>query len=239
MNSTYRDIVARSWDVYTTQFSLILRLCILIILPIEVIIAYAIPPEPLLFFGADGTQAQPIIDGTSDIIGIGALVVSFFASIFVTVFTTVVAWKGVNTDSVLHRNSVMQLTQKHFWAVARTIVVMLVLLLLLFIPVIPGFIFAFYWIFSVPAVIISGKKSIGALQASRAVVRGRWREVFFRHCGVGLMLFPFLLMIVIAVDPLLASYPWISAIQNTLFEILATFITVFTTVYYLDLAREK
>lgn len=105
--------------------------------------------------------------------------------------------------------------------------------------IVPGIVFAGYWVFTTSAVALSNKKYFAALQYSRTLIKGRWWEVVGRILGCALLLAPLVMLFLFPVLLITPGLPHsiLEAISLTVVEVIAMFFSIFLVVYFLELEK--
>lgn len=136
-----------------------------------------------------------------------------------------------------------------FVALLETAVVLGGLLLL----VIPGIVFAVWFMFALPSVLLDGTKGVQALTLSRALVRGRfWRVAWLGFGGPSVILLAYVLLtnLVIALftlignvstETLLALPPplWVDIVTYVAEIFFLPWVLIYGTLLYLDVKEVK
>lgn len=142
-----------------------------------------------------------------------------------------------------HAQAATEVAMKAVWSQLRprlvpaiiTAIILNILTTLLFLLlIVPGIIFANYWAFVIVIVLLTHKQYWQAMQESKAMVRGRWWEVFV-HITFATILVSLITLIFFAAIGTAVTIPGISAVTQTIAYIITAFVTVFTTVLYMHL----
>lgn len=217
-------LARQAWEIYTTNFKFFLLLNVVFLFPLFLV------QEILGLFLGESSVTATIVAGVLSVI---IIVFSFWFNAAV-VLGVVTVTRGGAVDFA----TTVRAAYKHWWKVAAVGLLQGLLLIPLFLAlVIPFFIFIVYWIFSIQAAVVEKKRYYDALRFSRSIVRGRWWEVFSRVLLIGLAVGAIVLAITSVTAALAEKIPLLDALVMLIIEVIAVYMTIFVTVYFLDLRK--
>jgi len=209
---TFGDILSKSIKEYSDNFKEIFKFMFLffgiislILIAVEIVLLIV---DPNLFtMMSDPTSLTALGEGTTQLPLYFRLVTYAFSliSIFLTVF---ISAGLISTTLKKSKFSLKELISnakprywKYFWF---CIVVVIFVFLLMLLLIIPGIIFAVYWMFA-SYIFFDKKQNIRAsLKQSRMIVKNRWWKTFGYNLLIGIILIGFTLLINIIQLPTLA-----------------------------------
>lgn len=244
---TFGELLRQSWHVYTTQFHFFLWLVLMLVFPLLLLMDFIPGVEPQQGFGAElfanGVNGQVMLDWLSQyyfVIEPGYIwyAIAVQAVLWVASFVVVVAAvSGVARAVSGQRLDMAQELQRNKDIVLPALlssVLATVLSSVLFLAgIIPGIIASYFWVFVVPAVVLSGQRYWAALRYSTDLVRGNWWDVFFKVIGATVIVGVITAAFIISVAGVI-MIPGIGAVVEGVIQIASLFVTVFLTVMYMD-----
>lgn len=186
MNKSFGDLLSDSWSEYKLNFKVIFKLFLyFVIIPGIVIVGYQIYGMVSLGTLAIDTENNPfaVFDQyptyfiTSLFLSLISGLLSFLA--YVSITFGALRGKKFSFSEALHEG------KKNYWrAISYTIVVSIFIILLFMLLIVPGIVFAVYWIFAYFVFLNEKKGIIDSLSTSYNMVKGKWWMTF----GYGLLL---------------------------------------------------
>lgn len=205
-------IMKKGWDLYTKNLQKFL-------VPIGIMIAPYLIYYLALYYG------DPSIVVLMLLLTIIMLAVNLWIAIVIIEMVNS-AYKNQAFDvNKLLESSFRKIPSYLLVAFLTGLIVMVGIILL----IIPGIIFAVWYSFSVYINILEGKKGMEALNASKALVQGRWGTTFWRLIVPTLVIY-ILVMVVVAILAYIISGGQFGAAslgQSILFNVLSTIIFLF------------
>ncbi|HOF44313.1 MAG TPA: glycerophosphoryl diester phosphodiesterase membrane domain-containing protein [Candidatus Pacearchaeota archaeon] len=207
---TFGSLFDKSVNEYKRNFKPILKL-VLIFLGIILVLAFLfnsitlitderifnIMSNPLLIGQYNqGTIKLPIY---YDIVSISLNIVYFFLALFVGVGLIAVSLKK---DKFSYKE-ILENGKTNYWRYfGFTIVVTIFIMLLFLLLIIPGVIFAVYWVFAAYVFLEKKQKIIDSLKESKRIVKKRWWKTFGYMILFGLVTLAFVLILSIIKLPI-------------------------------------
>ncbi len=207
---TFGSLFDKSVNEYKRNFKPILKL-VLIFLGIILVLAFLfnsitlitderifnIMSNPLLIGQYNqGTIKLPIY---YDIVSISLNIVYFFLALFVGVGLIAVSLKK---DKFSYKE-ILENGKSNYWRYfGFTIVVTIFIMLLFLLLIIPGVIFAVYWVFAAYVFLEKKQKIIDSLKESKRIVKKRWWKTFGYMILFGLVTLAFVLILSIIKLPI-------------------------------------
>lgn len=233
-NTSFRDLLLRTWDLYTTHFHYFFIVAFVFFLPLELVDVFVLPrlgiTEEWLATAIENVQIAELVTRMSLVLLLSTAVgLSAQFAIFYGV-------KRAYEHQPLEWKSIVREARAHFLPFVGTSILQTVLLSLLCIAlIVPGIIFGVYWMFAQAAVVFTGKRGMQALRYSKALVKGRWWSVLGRFVILGIAY-----VILEGMYSALMPDVWLQqapvvVIVNMIWSILALFLSVFLAMYFLDL----
>ena len=219
------------WQLYNEHFSDILWVILWVYLPIN--LATALLPDgwPLLGgAGATGAQLSANL----------ALLLEIFWGIIAAVGVAAIVEQAVLGERMAWPIALRYGLAKWPAALVVELLGALIILGLTFLLIIPGIIWAFYYAFSLYAVALRNVNGRSALAYSKGLVQGQW----WRVCGILLLTSltgQIVLLVITALLTLIADNPVAEFIINSTADVIASFFTVVTVLFFLntDYVKQK
>lgn len=233
-NTSFRELIVRTWELYTTHFHYFFIVALVFFLPLELLNVFLLPrvglSEEWLTAAIQNMQFGEVLIRMSWLLLLSTIV-GLLAQ-----FAILYGVKQAHEHQPVELKAAVQGARKGLLPFVGTSILQTVLLALLCIAlIVPGIIFGVYWMFAQAAVIFTGKKGMEALRYSKALVKGRWWSVLGRFLVLGIVY-----VILEGVYSGLMPDVWLQqapvlVIVNMIWSILALFLSVFLAVYFLDL----
>lgn len=137
--------------------------------------------------------------------------------------------KGESLDA---QEALSRAKQFMFPVIGTSIVWTILLLLLSLLFIIPGIIFAVYWMFAIIAVVYADKKGVAALKYSKEMVKGRW----WKTAGYSVVIVLIFVLVAILIGMFYSMYSTlaISVSSYIPFGFLDVFVAVIGAIWYLN-----
>lgn len=225
------DLFRMGWQLYNQQFSDILWVMLWVYLPLNFLIALL--PREWQFFGVDGTPEAQL---GSNLV----LLLELFWGIIATVAIARLVEEAVQGERMAWSTALRYGLSKWPAAFGAELLGALIILGLMFLLIIPGLIWAFYYAFSIYAVALRNVSGRRALAYSKALVEGQW----WRICGVLVvtsLVGQIVLLVITALLLLIADNPVAEFIINSTADVIAGFFVVVTVLFFLntDYVKQK
>lgn len=260
-NKTFKELLQETWEIYTNRFTYFLFLIVIFAFPFNVISEFTYPDSAFqideeFFQEIDVSNPEPssVVDSLEGNRGVAeteageestlyswvysvSTVLSTIAGVYISAMIILIVLASQKKEEIdVKKMARHGLT--FLWPLLLTSLLMVFLLLPLFVLfIIPGIVFAVYWIFTGLAVVVVNKKYMSALRYSRQLVKGRWWEVVSRIVVLSILISIVTLGLFIPTEPLMETMPGLKAFVITLIQIISVFFSVFLVVYFLDLQR--
>lgn len=218
------EILSESWKRFTENFQLILSITLIIYIPINILLSLT------LLEGLSGDFE--LYSKVSNMLGRSIGVIATMAIAFV--IQNKIDGKTIGIGDAFKKSF------SRWGAVIGTGIILAIFLFgLTLLFIIPGAIFSIYWKFAPLVVILNGKFGIDALRYSKQIVKGRWWTVAWYS-----FVFFVLMSIVVGIlgGILYLFFPkdfLISVLMGTLINILLSFFTVVSTIFFINFDATK
>lgn len=225
-----------TWNIFSEHFKTIALTVLVISVPIHLILSAFVD-----YSGPD-VQAGSIDFGSwlgeswfgpqSFVIVIVASLAGIIIPLAIATFT-----QAVQSGETLEFKEVLSRAIPRWPQGIVTMIVMGVLLLLLFMLfIIPGVIFAIYWLFAVIAVALTDTSALDALSYSKQLVRGRWWKIFGYVIVMGILMA--LVWAVVGGILSIGGHNYITdVLSNILGDIISAFFVIGGTLLFLNLQK--
>lgn len=231
------ELLAKSWRLYRTNFWTYIGYAAWLLLPLAAILVLAT------------FQKHVLVDTLTIVVSIAQVFIALWIVIFLIRFTYGLAENKTLDLQKLSSESAMRIPSLLATAFLQLLVVLGGLLLF----IIPGFIFWVWYAFAQMTTIIEGTRPVGALCASREMVRGRFFPVLWRLlcgpiiiCLVYSLALGFVLYVTtlgLGLDPLsiFSDEPpmWMLAIEGVAELIIFPLLLVYSVNLYHDLKNQS
>ena len=221
------NIWDRTWDLYTKNFKSTSVLVLIFSVPLIILYLFA----PYSMFKPDLLNGRWIFF-TADIL-LGALIGMVLSlSLNYNIYQSSKNHKVKFIDA-------LRFALSKFWTAFGTSLLMALMLIGLFLLlIVPGIIFAIYWSFLVPVIIIKNLSGKKALDYSKSVVRKRWWKTLGYSIVLGLIPVAIIMIVMFLMT---AYYP--SNIGYSIYYIISLLASIFIytsqIVLFLELDRTK
>jgi len=217
----FGDLVAASWRLLLRDWVPIGILTLLVAVPINLVVVLTEPGDDASWreFGGHFRTLQLL-----------ELFIGFFASLGIAkIVSERLEGRAMGVGGALRHAF-----RRWLPGIGTNLVGSIIIVLLLFLLIVPGIIWAGYYSFSTAIVSLRDRAGMRALDYSKSLVRGRWWAVMWRLIGlVGLSMLPMIVLeVAIAFAPESAALSYTSYLAADLFY---TFVSVGSTVLFLNL----
>lgn len=216
------QMISAAWKYFKDNFITILQIILIVYIPINIIIGFV----PDITLGGTGFAGADIS------IQIGSILDTLLGIIATIAIILLIKTKTDNKNILLKDlfKNAFNLWPK---AIATNIILGILILLLTILLIIPGIIFAIFWIFAVYVVVVHNKRWMAALKESKAIVQGRRRKVLGYCIVFGLIATG---ISFVAGTPLLLipSNAITDIFTNTWTDLVSSFFTVLFIVFFLN-----
>ena len=218
----------KTWKIYFKNFWSMLLLVLILGLPLIVLCLVA----PYSMF-------QPKIVGAQWIFFIVYMLASALFGTISCLSLTHYIYKTSKKNNITLVESIKFGLTKFWTAIGTTLLMILMLIGLFILLIVPGIIFAVYWTFVVPVIVIKGLSGKKALDYSKSVVKKRWWKVV----GYSIVLSIIPMVILFAASMFLnLSYPD-SNIAYCIYYFISlmfyVFLYLFNLILFLELDKTK
>lgn len=216
-------ILSESWKRFTENFQLILIITLIVYIPINIILSFIPIGESLENFGTYIRVIQ-ILEGSIGIIATMAIAYAIKNKI---------DGKSISIGEAFRKS-----LSRWGAAIGTNIILGIFLLGLTLLLIVPGIIFYVYWIFVTFVIILNDKSGNDALDYSKQIVKGRWWTVAGYSIVFGILGF---------IVGIIGGIPYwflpenflISIASNTIIDILMSFFTVVSTIFFINFDSTK
>lgn len=221
---TLGRILSQTWKLFTANFKFILSIILIVYIPVNIILSF-IPIEALSS------------DNPTEAFSAYIKIIQLTEGIFGIVATMAIAYgigKILKREKVYYKEALKEAV--HFWptAIGTGLMEALFLLGLTLLLIIPGIIYGVYWSFSIFAIVFHRKSFMEALRYSKEVVQGRWWRVLGILFVFGIL--SLLAGLIVAIPfAFLPDYFFVNIISDTAIDIVTSFFTVATVVFFINL----
>ncbi len=176
-------LLSNSWELFTANFNQWAKLVSMIVVPLLVyILGYG-----LIFLGAKNELM--VLTALGGLLAVIGYVAALLAGLWLGIASVEAADRFADKKTYKFR----RLWSLSTWSlIIQTGVAALIyattLYFGLFLFIIPGILFAIWFLFTKYAVILDKKNDLFALQYSYQIVKGRWWQVFWRCFGFGILM---------------------------------------------------
>ncbi len=165
---SFEEIISIAWNIYKKNYNLIFSIVFAIQLPVNIITSSMLP--------LDGLTAESLMNMPASLMAI-LLLISIFS--LLEPIAIILLVKSITIREEVDFKILIKRALHSLLPVTITLIMMLVFLgILMMAFIIPGIIFAVYWIFTLQVVVVMGLIGIPALRRSFYIVRKRWLRVF-------------------------------------------------------------
>ena len=225
-------IMKKGWDLYTKNLQKFL-------VPIAIMIAPYLLYYLALYYGGPSIAVLMIL------LSIIMLVVNLWIAIVIIEMVNS-AYKNQPFDlNKILESSFKKIPSYLLVAFLTGLIVMMGIILL----IIPGIIFAIWYAFSVYINILEGKKGMEALNASKALVQGRWGATFWRLLAPAIAVYILVMIVVLVLSYIFTGGHFNTAslgqsilfniLSSVIFLILAPLFASFSVILYNNLKETK
>lgn len=180
-----RLLLGEAWGIYKERFDIFVGI-------------YAVPFVTVLIFGIIGGFVSVGVDeALFELLALIAAPLVFISLLIINVLTTIATLKTASGESVGFKDAYAFAWSKftsYFWVMLLTGLAVLGGFILL---IIPGIIFAVWFMFSHLTVLFEDKRGVEALKHSKAYVRGRWWEILGKMAYFVLISFGIIILFLI------------------------------------------
>ena len=216
------ELFSEGWKLFIKNFQTILAITLIVYIPLNIIIELIPVNETssLLTFW----RIVNVLEGFIGIIAKLAIIHLIHMD---------VGGKTVTVGDALKK------ALSKWWPVFYTSIIYNILTLLLtLLLIIPGILYSNYWYFFIFAIVIFDKTGQDALDYSKKIVEGRWWKVFGYTIGIGVVKLVIIVPL-LRITFVLPENFFLGIITSSLFEIIYSYITVVTIVFFLNFDKTK
>lgn len=176
-------LLSNSWELFTANFNQWAKLVSMIVVPMLVyFLGYG-----LMFMGAENELM--VLTALGGLMAVVGYVVALLAGLWLGVASVEAADRFADKKTYVFR----KLWSLNTWSLiiqtgVAALIYAMTLYFGLFLLIIPGILFAIWFLFTKYAVILDKKTDLFALQYSYQIVKGRWWQVFWRCFGFGVLM---------------------------------------------------
>ena len=222
-----KQLFQQTLGVFTKQWRLIAFLMFVGYLPLNLYLEFS----PMAQIDVNDMQAVIKI---AQISGFYELLIGSFATILIILMTKqVLNGEKTSFKELWSKKLNVVIYGKYVWT---TLIKNLLIGLLLFLLIVPGILFAVYWLFAEQVAVLEGEGGIKGLMNAQAIVKGNWWHFF----AVALMgfLIPMLGGTFIVILQVFIVQHWATNLVATFFaDLLQAFFIIYLTVAYLKLKK--
>lgn len=219
------ELLSEGWQQFRAHFKAICIITLVIYIPINIILSFF----PI---GNSLSDMRPYLR-----------MVQFLEGFFGIISTIAIAFLVKSTldrqQTLTAGEALKKALSKWLPVLGTNIIVGLFVFGLTLLLIVPGIIFAVYWVpFALYAVLFADKFGISALSYSKAMVKGRWWTV----CGYSLVLFIFYMISAVIAGIPSGFLPNIQAVQvaaNLLVDLSGAFFNVVALLFFLNFDRVR
>lgn len=225
---TLGEILSKGWKLYLEIFLIILPVILIVYIPINTLISF-IPVEAL-------TESQGLL-GWRIYIKIIQLL-EFFIGIIATMAMTKVTECKINSSQITYQEALRYSLSKWGTVLGTEILAGLIILGLTLLLIVPGVIWAVYYVFSAYVVALRGIGGKEALDYSKRLVKGQWGRVFGILFVIGLIaiLTCFITSIVTGIpSAFLPNIKILDIISDTTTDIVSALFVLMTIIFFLNI----
>jgi len=224
-----REILFESWRLFKENFQLVLIVTLIVYIPINIILSF-IPTETLF-------EQNGLLQGFTDYIRI-VQILEELIGIIATMAIAFIIKSKLDGNIINYKMALKKSFSRWAPAIWTNILLGLLLLGLFLLLIIPGIIYAVYWMFTLYAVVLYDKSGKDALNYSKNVVKGRWWKVFCYSLVFGI------LSLVVGIATGIPSWflPesfFLTIISDVFIDVVASFFTVVFAVFFINLDSTK
>lgn len=236
----FGEILREAWEIYTREFKFFLGVTLAIFTPIFLLQAIL---EQFIFEKTNPefipTNLPSLINAlTKDDLFIAEGIFSIVLAI-VGVGASAAVMLGVKRAREKKELVLGELVREGFgkwWSLLWVSIIQGILTILLFgIFIIPGIIYLVKWIFAGQTVVLTEKRGYASLKYSKELIRGRWWEIFGRFLLIIILVGGAVIIFSSATARLTEVFPLANALVFTITQIIATYASIFLTLYFLHL----
>lgn len=227
-------ILSESWRLFRENFWLIFIISFVVYIPINTILTF-VPVDQLLEQGLRGIRIYMRI----------IQFLEFLIGIIATMAIAYLVKARLDNKKISAWTALKEAVFKWPAAILTSFVTGISLLFLFLLLIVPGIIFAVYWMFVVYAVILKDELAFDAMSYSKSVVKGRWWKalgysVVFGLLGLIVSLFlGFILGAISFFLPANIIGSGIDVIMTTFTDVISAFFTVVFVIFFLNFDATK
>ena len=220
---TFKDIFTMSWGLFTTHFTAIATITLIVYIPINIILFF-IPVEP--DFAGFRVYFRVI------------QLFELFIGILATMATAYLVQQAIDGKEIQPKEAFVKAISRWGASVGTHILMSIFLVGLLILLVVPAIVFYVYWIFVSFVIVLKDKTGNEALRYSKQLVTGQWWRVtgYALVLGVLALLASFVVGIFHFFVPI---HIVTSVLVDTSIDIVISFFIVAWTVFFLHVDRVK
>lgn len=245
---TITEILSRGWKLFNENFKLLATLVLVICLPFN-IISFMITGQNSLesefnveeFFTENEITAETsfeeffaIMDSYDPPRSQQALgLIKGLLSILVTMAIAFAIKTRLDGKTIEWKTALKKSLSRLLPAIGTSVLETIFLIGLFLLLIIPGIIYAFYWMFAIYAVILKDQAGKDALNYSKSIVKGRWWKILWYCLVIGLCALVAFAGVGL-VYGLIAGIPYTGILFDTVIDLVVVFFMVVSTVFFLN-----
>jgi hypothetical protein len=221
-------MIAIGWDAYRRNFRSILPIVLIIGIPLDLIRSLIPASETVMSASAHGMGPFTTFSVVMEILFRNLSFMALFVLIESSVAGNPRSWNDAFRQALSRWGDSVVTT---FFA--ALIVTGLTLLL-----VVPGVVWAVYYIFSLMAVSVRGLSGKAALDYSKGLVKGQW----WRVCGFHLVFLLFYIIVISAVQPLMILLPNVLIVNvatKVMYDLFFAYSQTMAMIFFLNVEATK
>ena len=221
-------LIAIGWDVYRRNFRSILPIVLIIGIPLDLIRSLIPASESALSASAHGMGPFTTFSVIMEMLFRNISLMALFILIDSSVAGNPRSWSDAFRQSLSRWGASVVTT-----FLAAMIVAGLTLLL-----VVPGIVWAVYYIFILMAVSVRGLSGKAALDFSKGLVKGQW----WRICGFHLVFLLFYVIVISAVQPLMILLPNVLIVQiatKVMYDLFFAYSQTMAMIFFLNVEATR
>jgi len=220
---SFEEIISIAWNIYKKNYNLIFSIVFAIQLPVNIITSSMLQ--------LDGLTPESLMNMDASL-----LIILILLSIFSLLepIAIVLLVKSITIREEVDFKILVKRALNSLLPVTITMIMMLIFVSILMMAfIIPGIIFAVYWIFTLQVVVVLGLIGIPALRRSFYIVRKRWLRVFLYtliFAIMGLLVY----LLGVGIQALFGDSKVFSILIFTLFNVPMAYFTVAFAVMFIN-----
>ena len=218
------DLLVQAWRMICREYKSILMIVLCVNLPVNILLA--VNSNELL-----------VKENELQFLGILIQILLSLITMLATLSIVVITDRAVEGQSLSWTDAILLAFSKWAKALGTGILAGLIVALGFLIFIIPGVIFAVYYMFTSYVVVLRNESGIEALSYSKSLVQGQWWRMFGIGLAVGIIIFLITMAVIYPLNLIvsLISYnPYWSIIPTTLVSIVSAFSIITMVLLFLN-----